>query len=135
MNKIHTALLVAILIVVAVSAFNARDVFVGSVSVSNEYTATTTGESLNTGVFRLIRSGPSTLGSVVISGATTGSMFIYNATTSDNNLRASVPTSTILKAHFPTLTAAGTYTFDASMPTGILLEVIGTAPTSTITTR
>lgn len=109
----------------------------GSVSVSSEYYSTTTTATGNPTI-RLIKSGPGTLGSVVITGAQVGTIDIYNATTTDVNQRTNqAPTSTILLAQFPASAPAGTYTFDVVATNGIMLvtSAAPTVPTSTITYR
>lgn len=108
----------------------------GSVSVSNEYIATSTGEtSGGTAPQILLKSGLSTLGQVTITGAATGEMYIYDATTTNNDLRISTATTSITRVHFPASTVAGTYVFDAQFNNGIFIETIGTAPTTTILYR
>jgi len=100
-----------------------------------EYQSTTT-STTNTAVESLILTGPNTLGSVVITTAAAGTINIYDATTSNVLLRTgNVASSTILKASFANSAAVGTYTFDTLNTTGLLLEVTGTIPTSTITYR
>ena len=110
----------------------------GSVSVSNEYIATSTSEGLNgigTADVTVLRASAGTLGSVVISGAAAGQIILYDATTTDNQLRASVATSSIILADLPASTVAGTYTYDVQFTNGLLFEIIGIQPTSTITYR
>lgn len=110
----------------------------GSVSVSDEYNATSTGEFLTTtgtSAILYLKSQQGALGSIVVNGAAAGEIFVYDATTTDNNLRASVATSSIMRVNIPLSAAAGTYTYDITMGTGIIVEVIGTAPTTTITSR
>ena len=107
-----------------------------SVSVTDEYMATTTGESSAADSIFTLRDGQATLGSVVITGAATGWMEIYDATTTNISLRdASQSTSTILIAHIPVSAAAGTYTFDVLAKRGLTVYIEGTQPTTTITWR
>lgn len=107
----------------------------GSVVRVGEYQATTTSTG-NFATIALVQSGASTLGSVVITGAAAGVINIYDATTTDITLRAgSKATSTITKVELPASTVAGTYTFDISLHDGLLVETIGTSPTTTITFR
>ena len=82
-----------------------------------------------------IRTGPGIFGSVIITGANTGVVNIYDATTTDVNKRTgNTATSTILLASLPGSLVAGTYTFDVSFGTGLLVDVwSGSMPTSTIT--
>ena len=117
-----------------------KDVFnAGSVSVTSEYTATTTGdiaaiERDESTDFQLSpRFG--TLGSVTITGTGAGELFIFDATTTDNELRASISTSSLTLIHIPASLAVGTYVFDTLFTTGIVVVEVGTVHTSTITFR
>ena len=113
----------------------------GSVGVSNEYSATTTSATANQGSMiitdTVVRTGNGALGSVVITGANTGVVNFYNATTTDVGKRTGNPaTSTILIATLPASLAAGTYTFDAKFTTGLLIDLdSGLMPTTTVTYR
>jgi len=113
----------------------------GSIRVGDELHATSTASNTVYGATitgdALIRTGQGALGSVVITGAATGIWSIYNATTSNVLARTgNVATSTILLASFPASTAAGTYTFDVTYTTGLLVELeSGVMSTSTITYR
>lgn len=106
-----------------------------SVIQGSEYHATTT----TTGTFateNALQTGSGALGSVVITGPAAGVMNFYDATTSDVSKRTgNKATSTILLASFPASAPAGTYTFDEAFYTGLYVSVIGTMPTSTITSR
>jgi hypothetical protein len=107
----------------------------GSVSFGNEYKATTTNAS-TVEATRVLKNGPATLGSVVITGANTGMMVFYNATTTNPNFRNSnYSTSSIIIAEIPASAAAGTYTFDVDAPIGLVMSMSGTEPTTTITYR
>ena len=113
----------------------------GSVSVSDEYMSTTTGESSAAASFLYLKGlnstpQPGALGSVVVTGAGTGWMELYDATTTDADLRSNdQSTSTILLAHIPVSAAAGTYVFDAVFTRGLTVYMEGTQPTTTITWR
>ena len=117
-----------------------REAF-GSIRIGDEYTATSTASNTMYGATitgdRLIKTGTGELGSVVITGAGTGIWNLYNATTSNVLARTGQPaTSTILIASFPASAAAGTYTFDVTYTTGLLVELeSGVISTSTITYR
>ena len=101
----------------------------------NDYTATTT-FALSATAERLLKTGPGSLGSVVITGKNTGLMTFYNATTSNvNNRTGQKATTTILIADFPTNAPEGTYTFDSIVTDGLLLVASGNTATSTITYR
>lgn len=109
-----------------------------SVSVSDEYNATTTGEFMTTTgttAILYVKPGQGALGSIVLNGAAAGEIFVYDATTTDANLRVTAATSSLMRVNIPLSAAVGTYTYDISMPTGIIVEVIGVAPTTTITFR
>lgn len=115
---------------------------VGSVSVSNDYNATTTAPSNVYGAQNaqtsLIRTGYGSFGSVIVTGANTGVMNFWDATTTNVNLRTGqVATSSLrLLASLPASVAAGTYTFDVLFTTGLIYDVFGgTIATTTITYR
>ena len=139
MERLNTLLLLAIVGLMAMFVLTSKGMEVmnplGSVSVSDEYTATTTGPSSGMANLQLLKSASGVLGSIVITGQTTGEIFVFNATTSDNNLRKDVATSTITLASIPLNIATGTYTFDVVADIGLLLYMTGTQPTSTITFR
>ena len=121
-------------------ALQVKDLSLGSVSVSNEYRATSTALSAGYGagtVDAQIKTGYGTLGSVVVLGADTGVVNLYDATTTDATLRASSKaTSTILITSLPASLVAGTYTFDVRFNDGLLLDLVqGNMPTTTITFR
>ena len=112
----------------------------GSARPGDEYTATSTGNSMFGSTISgdtLIKTGYGALGSVIITGANTGVFSIYDATTTDVNLRTGQKaTSTILLASFPASVAAGTYTFDVTYTYGLYIDYnAGVAATSTITYR
>ena len=112
-----------------------------SVSVTNEYNATTTAVSNMYGATvsssRMIKPGYGSLGSVIITGATAGIFNLYDATTSDVTKRTNnLATSTLLIASFPASVAAGTYTFDVVFVNGLFVDIqSATVATSTITFR
>lgn len=140
MNKyILTALLVLILVGVGWNTVHLQKEqdSLGSVSVSSEYHATTTGETTQNSSLteKLLKGGPGVLGQVTLTGAQTGRIFLYNATTSDNELRADVSTTTLLIAFIEESQVEGTYIFDAQFISGLLLITEGTQPTTTITYR
>jgi hypothetical protein len=140
-NPVVTSFLTLVLVVGCVYAgfylkgrFNIK---VGSVTVGNEYNATST----PTDILRkdaLIATGSGVLGSVVIT--TTGDIAfqLLNATstTMENRPSETKATSSIILASFPPNVAAGTYTFDVPYTYGLYLDVIsGNTGTSTITWR
>ena len=140
MEKINTILLTALVLLVGLLVFTNSDSAspLGSVSVSNEYHATTTGDTATSGGMldtTTIKTAAGTIGSVVITGTNNGTLQLYDATTSDNNLRASAATSSLILVTIPVDSATGTYTYDVEAIRGIMLVTEGSAPTSTITWR
>ena len=109
----------------------------GSVSVSNEYQATTSNPNQPLSVNQIIKAGPATLGSVIVTtaGAAGGHLSFYNATTSDSTKRESkYSTSTQLRVALPNNLVAGTYTFDIDFPIGLVVVYTGTAGAQASTT-
>lgn len=75
-----------------------------------------------------------TLGAVTITGAGAGSYFFWDATTTNVNKRTGqIATSSLKVITIPASAATGTYTFKANFYTGMIMEIQGTAPTSTVT--
>lgn len=111
------------------------DTVVGSVERASEYHGTTTSQGrFLTDVVLLDNDG--TLGSVVITGAAAGVINLYDATTTDPAQReASMSSSSILVATIPASAAAGTYVFDRVLRYGLVANITGTIPTTTITFR
>lgn len=107
----------------------------GSTVQGNDYMATTT-FAASLPVTVNIKPGRGSLNSVNIMGKNTGLMTFYDATTSDVTKRTGQKaTSTIQIADFPSNAPEGTYTFDASFGTGLLMVVSGAVPTTTVTWR
>jgi len=106
---------------------------IGSVQVSSEYRATSTRDFVGTALpnYSILKPTAGTLGSVVITGAAAGDMIFYDATSSAPNATFGSTTLVVI----PASTAAGTYTFDLIFRRGLLYELTGTTPTSTITWR
>lgn len=139
MKKILLALLVLVSVVsifgFVIVSQNAQRVE-GSVTVGSEYNSTTTPNRVGNSSVATIRSGSVTLGSVVITGTSNGTMNIYDATTSDITKRTNnTPTSTLMVASFGANMATGTYPYDVQLNNGLLVEMVGNAPTTTITFR
>ena len=107
----------------------------GGVPIANEYLSTSTPAVwLATGKPITLQEGNGALGSVTITGAGAGSLLFYDATTTDITKRTgALATSTI--ASIPVSAAAGTYTFDARFSKGLIVEMVGSSPTTTITWR
>jgi len=140
MNKTLKVLSVVVVVVVAYFVLINQPKNIGSVPITHEYLATSTAASNAYGAWTndtLVRSGVTTFGSVIITGANTGIVNIYDATTTSILKRApSKATSTILIASFPASTAAGTYTFDIQLKDGLYVDLVsGLMPTTTITYR
>lgn len=110
-----------------------QSAFFGSVPLGGEYHSTTTrtvaGIALTSPT--VLNTGPGALGSVVITGAGTGVINVYDGTTTTSHSDSA--TTTI--ATIPASAAAGTYTFDALYYKGLIIEIVGSAATSTITYR
>lgn len=116
----------------------------GSVSVTSEYYATSTGEGVSGGdsalgsfsYDRRIKNGPGVIGQITITGLSSGIMHFYDATTSKISERAATKsTSSIFMLSVPASTTAGTYVFDAIFEDGLYVDTFGKTPTSTITYR
>ncbi len=117
-------------------AIQTNEPVLGSVNQANEYQSTTTNYIASTSA--LLKTGPGSLGSVIIQGATTaGSIDLYNATTTNANLRAAKysATSSIVIGSFMNTATLGTYTFDSIFFNGLLISIKGTLGTTTITWR
>ena len=144
MKTFYYKLMLGIVILIAVVwvvKTQRADPDLGSVAVSNGYLSTTTP---TVGDGKLLCTGPSLLGSVVMSGPIVGGkMQILNATTTDvvngNAVRAA--TSTLVIADFSATvlgnaSSTGTYTYDAVARHGLIVASQGnTLSTSTITYR
>lgn len=106
----------------------------GSVTQGNEYISTSTRSAVlgvaMTSPF-VLKTGSGALGSVIITGAGAGQLNLYDGTSTAAH--ADYATTTLVT--FPLSAAAGTYTFDVVFNRGLVYEVVGTAPTSTISWR
>lgn len=98
----------------------------GSVTAANEYIASTTDTQTRFNNYQVIRKGPGTLGSVVITTTGTSPFNLYDATSTVTN--GEWATTTL--ASFPASPTVGTYTFDVNVVKGILVEFTG-SPTAT----
>ncbi len=108
----------------------------GSVGQGGECHATTTSTGRFVATTSLLQTGNGTLCSVIVTGAASGVIHFYDATTTAVNLRsADQATSSILIANLPASIVAGTYVFDFTFNRGLLVDIIGTMPTTTITYR
>ena len=125
--------MIAVLVIVIGYLWGDDETVYGSVAPTGEYHASTTRNYVGAAMPNLsvLQVGPGTLGSVVITGAGAGVINIYDATSTVANTEWATTTITTI----PASAAAGTYTFDVSFQKGLLVEIIGTTPTSTITFR
>ena len=107
----------------------------GSVTVGNEYVATSTGTQAvfpnYRNAFRTdFRPGyatttPGTLGSVVITNPGVSRFCLHDATSTATNADATFgPTGTTTIACFGSSAAVGTYTFDVAVRKGVLVEYL-----------
>lgn len=111
----------------------------GGAIVGQEHSATSTRQWNGTalGAVTSLKQGYGSLNSVVITGAGAGVINFYDATTTDITKRTGgLATSSIFITSIPASAAAGDYIFDDVFFTrGLQMEIIGTAPTSTVTWR
>ena len=80
---------------------------------------------------KVLKNSPGALGTLIITGAGAGQINFYDATST----RTNTEWGTTTLATIPLSAAAGTYIFDVAFSKGLIYEIIGTAPTSTITWR
>ena len=85
----------------------------GSVSVSNEYHATTT-DSTSVNTYSQIKSTSATLGSIVVASSSATTLTIWNATSTTD-----IASTTITK--LVASIGEGTYTFDVEAPRGLII--------------
>ncbi len=112
----------------------------GSVTVGNEYQATTTPSGTGEWTDQLIRKGWGSLGSVIITKAGDVEFVLYNATGTEVLTTGfgtvGQSSSTQQLARITRNLAAGTYVFDVEYTSGLVLDVTeGSLGTSTITFR
>lgn len=139
MNKIIVCLALVIVIFLGFVSFNARpeSKIYGSIIEGQAYNSTTTDSTWNaaaliSGGSKVLKVGPGTFGSVIITNSTAGSFNVYDATTTVNG--GIYGTTTL--ARIPASLAAGTYTFDSSFGRGLLIEFQSSNVASgTITSR
>lgn len=119
------------------SYFNNPHVVNGSVGLGNDYHSTTTRTAIVGVPYGQLtaltgtNAVGGTLGSIVITGANSGQINIYDGTSTQTNSQTGTSTLVVI----PASTVAGTYTFDVQFYRGLVIEVIGLAPTTTITYR
>ena len=119
----------------------------GSVEVSHGYQSTTTPNGVvdltnlcPQGNGSLPSKATGILGSIVLTGPNLGNIQIYDATTTiAANRVPPTASSSILLADIPAVstngTSTGTYTFDATFKSGLLVDMVGSVATATITYR
>lgn len=84
--------------------------------------------------FKVLKTGYGVLGSVIITNSTAGAISLYDGTTTNALLRTNPATTTL--AVIGASVAAGTYVFDVSFSTGLVVDFpSGLAASSTITWR
>ena len=130
-TKIIATVLTASLVVVFLysQGFKSPSDVVASVARGGEYQATSTYPTVLTARHTLIDNTYGTLGSVIISSTTAGTMKIWNATSTTDSASTTIAT-------FAASAANGTYTFDAIITRGLIIETsIGFAGGYTITHR
>jgi len=92
----------------------------GSSSVGNDYYATTTDTNF-TASGQLLKKGPGTLGSVVVTLGSAAGLEFYDATTTSSHSNH----ATTSLALFKTTATAGTYTFDVEFTRGLVVVTTG----------
>ena len=114
-----------------------REQPLGSIITGQEYYATSTDSGIGIKADTLIKSGYGSLSSIIVTSAGTTAYSIYNATSTDAvNNDSSFNKAANLLASIPASLVAGTYVFDVTYTSGLVLDmtVNGTAST-TITFR
>lgn len=103
----------------------------GSVNIGGEYKATTTDAAFGNGI-KVYKTGPGTLGSVVVTLTSNAPIAFYDATTTGAHSNHATTTLAIFKT-----TTAGTYTFDVSFTRGLVVDTTSTVgvASSSITSR
>lgn len=142
------ATILAVIAIISV-IWQKPEIVKGSVQVGNAYQSTTTPKVADLANLCPPASGMTratgVLGSIVLTGQNVGTIHLYDATTTDtdaiggNAVRAA--TSTLLLAEIPAwvlgnaTSSATTYTLDVEFYDGLLIDKVGSAPTTTITYR
>lgn len=145
LNKLYTYLGIVIMLIVGAAGIvylsqSAATPLstVGSVTVGNEYSSTSTPTGLGAWTDGLIREGWGSLGSVVVTKAGDTEYVLYDATSTRGiaTSQGGVGSSTAQLFRVSENLVAGTYVLDVTYNRGLLLEVErGTTGTSTITFR
>lgn len=125
---ISVIILAVVLLAISFTLTNKSNSPLGSVNISNGYRSTTTDSTWNTATKKKIAECTTTLGSVVITGATAGSAFnIYDATSTTDLTQK-------LIAQFTATTPAGTYVFDRDFTSGLVADMLTSSIASTTIT-
>jgi hypothetical protein len=85
----------------------------GSVSAGGVYRHASS--TTDAGMKILVANKPATLGSVIVASTTNATFTIWNATSTTDTASNTV-------ASFPALVGAGTYTFDITVPRGLIIK-------------
>lgn len=135
-NKQFTTLVVGLILLLAlVLVFLPKGRDLGSVTVGNEYYATSSAPWTGAASSHTIDRGWGTLGSVVVTKAGDMEFYLLDATNTPELVDAYATTSDAL-VYIPASLAAGTYTFDINYTDGLYFYLIsGGTGTSTITWR
>lgn len=137
MNKLY--IVVGLIVGIVVASFLVRGEKADATVVQgNECNATSTRNYNGVAIANLtqIKKGSGAFCGVTITGAGAGQINFFDATTTDITKRTgNKATSSILIATFPVSATVGTYQFDSVVSDGVIVEIIGTTPTSTILTR
>jgi hypothetical protein len=108
----------------------------GSVTQGNEYRYQSYGVANSSGTATVLKGSAGSLGSVILTGTTASPLVIYQATTTDATKRATAATTSLTSIiAIPTGTTKDVFTFDISVPVGLMAVWGGVVSTSTITYR
>ncbi len=97
--------------------YTKEDKVFGSIQDGQEYRATTT-STMATGN-KLIRTGQTTLGSIIVSSSTVGTLIVRNATSTEDTASTTIATLGVLAGN-------GTYTFDVKLERGLAVVLSST---------
>lgn len=133
MKKIVLGLIVLAILFTALLLVNRPERVEGSVSVANEYIATSTDATFDSKQCKPVLTLYKSLGSVVVTLTSNAPLYIYDATTTGPHTDHATTTIAAFKT-----TTAGTYTFDVRATRGICVVAgegtVGVAST-TVTYR
>jgi len=105
--------LAVVVLVGVMTVWPISNVKIGSVTQGNDYKYASS--TTDTGMKRLVANKPATLGSVIVASTTNATFTIWNATSTTDTASNTV-------ASFPALVGAGTYTFDITVPRGLIIK-------------